>query len=58
MTLTDKELAIVTRIAGDLEELYDRLSPLDVEIRERVWKALNFILDAQILIEDEIGELK
>ena len=54
--MTKIELDLITKIEDNLEELYNRISPLDVEIRERVWKAWDLIMDARIRIEDEIGD--
>jgi hypothetical protein len=43
---------LVNKIDGDLEHLYNSIHPVEFELREKIWKAWNEIMDAQAIMED------
>lgn len=58
MTWTDEQEMRLERIEYELSVLYSSISPVEFELRERVWNAWNLVVDALISIEDEIRKLK
>jgi len=56
MTLTDEQEMRLERIEYELSVLYSSISPVESELRERVWDAWNKVMDLQICIEEKSGK--
>lgn len=47
MILNENDTVLLDKISEDLEELYYRISPLQIDFRERVWDVWNMVMDIQ-----------
>lgn len=53
--LTDEQEMRLERIEYDLSILYSSISPVEYELRERVWYAWNKVMDLQGYVEEKSG---
>lgn len=56
MILNESDTILLDKISEELEELYNRISPTEFDLRERVWEVWNQIMTIQMLNEDETNE--
>lgn len=51
-TWNDKQELQLERIESDLSVLYSNISPVEYELREKVWDAWNLVMDIQIYLQN------
>ena len=53
MRLSDEQEMRLERIEYELSVLYSSISPLEVEMREKIWDAWNLVMDTQSYIQEK-----
>lgn len=51
-TWNDEQERRLERIEYDLSILYSSISPVEVELREKVWDAWNQVMDIQVYLQN------
>lgn len=51
-TWNDEQELRLGRIEYDLSILYSSISPVEVELREKVWDAWNQVMDIQVYLQN------